>query len=418
MHASKGYASLNSLNIKDFDIPTLAFLSIFSYWYLFPQHFFPIIFKFRIPAISVSICIIYSILQFRKQRYKYVKNEFICLLIIGGMFFLSRYFVTDIRSAKVYTQEHFHSLFVGMVFFVNFQKTNKLHLFVVLLILYGTFVAFVGFREGGLIWTHDFMKDENQISAFMAMVIPVTIFYSFYTPKKHYKILCYLCAGMQVALIVRSFSRSGFLALSVVGLFIFLYSKKKILILILLLLSVGLIINYAPERFFNEIKTLNEGTKEATAHARMRFWGRAWRMFKDSPIVGHGIGQFPSENYRYRLPGELRNETDTLVCHSNWFQILSELGLLGLSCYMLIWSKFFKSWYIVNKKQSEFTLLWLDDDEESFYKNISTGAALGMIGFVVAGTFINIMIFAYYYNFIFFMMTIKSTLLSRVENGT
>ena len=82
-----------------------------------------------------------------------------------------------------------------------------------------------------------------------------------------------------------------------------------------------LVINYAPKRFFKEIESLDEGTREATAHARMRFWGRAWRMFLDSPIVGKGIGQYPAENYNYRLPGEYHDVTDYLVCHSNWFQI-------------------------------------------------------------------------------------------------
>jgi len=416
MSAGKSSVSLNTLKIKDLDIPTLTFLALFSYWYLFPQHFFPIIFQFKIPAIGVSICIIYSIVQFRYKNYRFVKAEIISLLILGGFFFLARYFVNDVGGSKFYSQEHFHAIFVGMVFFMNFQKMNKLHLITVLMIFYGTFTAFVGFREGGLIWTHNFLKDENQISAFMVMVIPVTIFYSFYTPKKHYRILCYLCASMQVALIIRSFSRSGLLALVAVSLCIFLKTRKKFFILILLLFSVVLIINYAPERFFDEVRSLNKGAEEATAHARMRFWGRAWRMFQDRPIIGHGIAQFPAENYRFRLPGELDRVTDRLVCHSNWFQILSELGLLGLFCYMVIWHRYFKSWYLIDKNPLKYPLTNLDSDEKSFYKNISTGLAIGMIGFMVAGTFINIMIFAYYYNFLFFMMTLKSNWLSKVKN--
>ena len=418
MDVGKSSISLNTLHASDFDVPTLAFLTLFSYWYLFPQHFFPIIFQLKIPVICTSICIICSMMQFRFERYRDVKAELISLLILGGFFFFSRYFVKDIDSSKFYTQEHFHAVFVGMVFFVNFQKPNKLHLFTVLLIAYGTFVAFIGFKEGGLIWSHDFLKDQNQISTFMAMVIPVTIFYSFYTRKKSYKILCYLCVAMQVVLIIRSFSRTGFVALVTVSFFIILNSQKKIFLLLLLLLSVVLVCNYAPKRFFHEVNSLNEGVEEATAHARVRFWERAWRMFQDSPIIGHGIGQYPVENTRFRGSAELDRATDSLVCHSNWFQILSELGLVGFVCYLVIWLKYFKAWHLINKNPFRYSLANLNSDEESFYKNISTGFAIGMISFIVAGSFINIMIFAYYYNFIFFMMTLKASWLSKVEVAT
>ena len=176
-----------------------------------------------------------------------------------------------------------------------------------------------------------------------------------------------------------------------------------------------LVINYAPKRFFKEIESLDEGTREATAHARMRFWGRAWRMFLDSPIVGKGIGQYPAENYNYRLPGEYHDVTDYLVCHSNWFQILSELGLLGFFCYFVIWYKYFKGCYLINRYQYDRSKKVMNGAEESFYNNISLGYAIGMIGFMVAGTFINIMIFAYYYNFVFFVMTLKSTWLTKIE---
>lgn len=408
--------SLGSLSISDFNIPTLAFLALFTYWYIFPQHFFPIIFSLKIPTFGVAICILAAIFQFSFMKYSHVKTELTALVILGLLFILSKLYVNNIETASFYTQEHFHALFVGMAFYANFNSTKKLHLFVVTLIIYGTFSGLIGFREGGLIWTHDFLKDENQLSTFMAMVLPVTLFYSFYTDKLYKKLLCYLCAGIQVALIIQSFSRGGFLALVIVGLLTFLNTKRKFFVFFMMLVAIVLILNVAPQRFFEEVKSLQQGTEEATAHSRMRFWGRAWRMFLDKPIIGHGIGQYPAENARYRLPGVENKVTDRLVCHSNWFQVLSELGIIGLSCYLVIWLKYFETWRLVNKKNTNRgPPSSMSEDEVSFYKNISTGFAIGMIGFIVAGTFINILIFAYYYNFVFFMMTLKATWLSKQD---
>ncbi len=402
-------------NKGDLDFPTIVILILFTYWYLFPQKFFPILQSFRIAPISVAICIIYLIFTFRFEKFKLIKGDLIALFILEGMFLVSLAFVSDTTSAKYYITEHFHNISVGLVFYLKFQKMNKLKLFFGIMIFYATFTAFVGIKEGGLIWAHTFLQDENQISAFMAMMLPLTIFYSFCLQKKSGKVLCYIGAGMQVALIVRSFSRGGFVALIAVAICIFFYSRNKLIILALLIVGCGFIFNYAPEKFFTEVKSIEQGTDEATAGGRVRMWERAWRMFKARPIFGHGIAQFPTENRKFLLPGEIEREADRLVCHSNWFQILSELGALGLLCYLAIWKNYFKTWYIINKSLKNNSLERVPLDERIFYKNISTGLAISMVGFIVAGTFINIMIFAYYYNFIFFMMALRASWLSRIN---
>ncbi len=132
------------------------------------------------------------------------------------------------------------------------------------------------------------------------------------------------------------------------GFSFFLRIKRKFFMLFTIAALIALLVNFAPQKFFDEIKSIEQGTKEATAQSRMRFWRRAWRMFLDKPLFRHGIGQFPEENGRYRLPWEEDKVTDTLVCHSNWFQVLSELGLTGPNCYLIIWLKYLQTWKLTN----------------------------------------------------------------------
>ncbi len=408
--------TITPLSFADFNLPVIAFLSIFTYQYLFPQYFFNSLYALQIPSISVGLCIVFALLGWKKESYKYVKREMTCFIILLILFFCARFFVTDPQSTKSYCKEHLHAIAIGVVFVFYFRKINLLNFFTKLLILYILFAAHIGIAEGGRIWGHNFLQDENQISALMAMVIPVAFYYSCFTKEKKYKIICYAGIILFVTLSVVSFSRGGFLALSTVLLCILWSSKKKILAGLLVALVIIGVVMFAPDKFFSEVKTLEQGITEGTAAGRIEYWRRAYIMFKESPVFGKGIGQFPVLSHKYALPGKEIGRPDFLVCHSCWFQILSELGIVGIICYSLIFYDYFKSWQMIKKRKVEDESTSMPEQTYLFYKNISTGLAAGMVGFMVAGTFINIMIFPYYYTFTFFMMAIKSSYLTEIEN--
>ena len=404
------------LSFADFNLPVIAFLAFFTYQYLFPQYFFNVLYILQIPSISVGLCIVFAVLGWKRENYKYIKREITCFFILLILFFGARFFAADPQVTKIYFNEHLHEVAIGIVFVFYFRKINLLNFFTKLLILYIIFAAYIGIAEGGRIWGHNFLQDENQISALMAMVIPVTFYYSFFTKEKKYKIICYAGIALFITLTVVSLSRGGFLAVSTVLLCIFWGSKKKILAGIFLILVVIGVVTFAPDKFFSEVKTLEQGTEEATAAGRMEYWRRAYIMFKENPVFGKGICQFPVLSHKYALPDKEIGRADFLVCHSCWFQILSELGIIGIICYGLIFYDYFKTWQMINKRKAEDKSTYIPEETYLFYKNISTGLAVGMVGFMVAGTFIDILIFPYYYTFVFFMMGIKSSYLAEIEN--
>jgi O-antigen ligase len=333
------------------------------------------------------------------------------------MFYSARFFVGEPSVTKYYFTEHLHEVAIGLVLLYYFKETNKINLLVALFIVFSAFAALIAIREGGLIWEHNFLQDENQISALLNMLIPVTIFYSLTVKKTIYKLLCYLAVALQLAEIVVSVSRGGFIALVVIGASMALFTKRKLLISTLAIITVIGVVLFAPPRFFSEIQTIRAGTEEATAHARAEYWRRAMVMFSEDPVFGKGIAQFPVLSHLYALPGKILDEGDYLVCHSNWFQILSELGIVGMILYLTIFYHFFKGAYLITRKYKIRGETVLGPYEYSFYRNVSIGLTIGMIGFMVAGSFINILIFPYYYTMIFLMMLVKTAFLEKLENA-
>ena len=406
--------SLFSLKASDFDIPTLAFLAFFSYQYLFPQYFFNFLYLLEIPSITVSICILYALFGFNKKKIHYVQKEIACFLLLGVLFFLSRYFVTNPYSAKIMFEQHLHQVAIGLVFIYKFQESKKINLFTVLLILYASFAAFIAIREGGLIWGHDFLQDENQMSSFMTMVIPVAYFYALYRKEFRFKIICYIGITVMTTATIVSVSRGGFLALAAITFLILLYSKRKIFYCIIIACGISMVLFFAPPRFFDEINTLKQGTEESTAGARLEYWRRAILMFRESPIFGKGIHQFPVLSHLYMRPGEEANEGDYLVCHSIYFQILSEMGLIGIICYSTLFISYLKTWRRIIKTPWEKASAYFDIEEFTFYKHIANGFGIGMIGYMVAGAFLNILTFPFFYAFIFFMLAVKTAWLTKI----
>lgn len=402
--------SIFSISNTDLSIPVLAYLAIFTHVYLSPQYFVSAIHSLKIPAITVSLCIVYVIIGFNRINYRAIAKEMAVMIILAFMFYYTSLVVEDPESAHAYYTEHWHAIFIGLTFVGYFRKPNLLYLICALFILYVTHSSYHAIMQGGLLWGHTFMQDENQISTLMSMMIPFTFFFSMCLKKKIYKLMCYGCLAMQLALIILSFSRGGLLALMTVVGGIFFKTKHKMWIISLIIVGIVSVVSFAPERFFEEARSIyEEGGQEGTGGQRLEYWRRAWLMFTENPIAGKGIDQFRELSHQYAEPDKILTRADYNVCHSNWFQILSELGLIGILCYSTLFYQYFRStWSMMKLEETDFYYP-IEPDVLEFLKNLSTGLYIGMIGYLVSATFLNLLLFPFFYTFIFFDMTLRAT---------
>jgi O-antigen ligase len=77
----------------------------------------------------------------------------------------------------------------------------------------------------------------------------------------------------------------------------------------------------------------------SSAESRASFAFVSWKMFLDRPILGFGFGQFPEAKWPYvdDRTTELNLETiRTLSHHNTYLSLLVELGLIGLTLYLLL----------------------------------------------------------------------------------
>lgn len=167
--------------------------------------------------------------------------------------------------------------------------------------------------------------------------------------------------GLTLCLITNllTFSRGGLLIMAFI---FYIYILKdnplkriKLLVGITAALSVSLYIAIVHLKFdiYGILASRIEDLSSDGGSGRLELWGRAWDFFASHKIVGIGAFNFPAYNsFQFG---------DTLQVHNTFLEILSESGLLGISCFflfiILVFVQLIQSRTLKNKPYLFFTFI-------------------------------------------------------------
>jgi O-antigen ligase len=110
---------------------------------------------------------------------------------------------------------------------------------------------------------------------------------------------------------------------------------------------------------------------DVSTKVRISLWREAIDIFKESPVFGVGIRQFPHHNIPEAL-GQGHVAIDH--AHSNYMQILATTGLVGIVAYACLW---------FNVLSVAFNN-WKNADEKKVLPNIESGIYFGILVGVIA----------------------------------
>jgi O-antigen ligase len=103
-------------------------------------------------------------------------------------------------------------------------------------------------------------------------------------------------------------------------------------------IAVGAFVVFAPSSIKDRISQTTPG-QVSHGEGRRALWEVGWRMFKDEPVRGVGLGSFRSSSSHYALePGSL-NRTDEVIddpqpAHNAYLQVLAEQGVIGAAVFL------------------------------------------------------------------------------------
>jgi len=281
------------------------------------------------------------------------------------------------------------------------QKLFDLYLYMFIYMGIWIFVTFLQSGRGVVPWFW-VLDEEDACGPLMGMGVAFCLQYFLGESPGSKKKLALAGAIICTCGVVLSYARGAFNMMAAILILFVLKSKNKLKgILILGVTGVIIVVSasffFPDNSFWNEMATSLEGTSSGTGHDRKVLWSIAWEEFKANPIVGVGPWNFGVVAGRY-LPlvkdkGHYRVETIWgRALHNAYFQILSELGIIGIIIFTLLLVEFYKK----NHLTREF---WLASRTKAGEKlaNIAHGIELAMVAFLMNAFFYDIIFFSWFW---------------------
>ncbi len=194
------------------------------------------------------------------------------------------------------------------------------------------------------------LGDRNELAVSFSMMLPIS-FYLLAEYGRQSKLLQLALTGVIILLVVSIIgtqSRGGAIALSVVGGYLFLKSKRKILLLVSAVVAGFFIYGFIPADWFHRMDTMENIGTDGSFMGRVVAWKLSLILALQHPFVGGG---FKSLEY-WPVWTLLSMDFNTLsffptgnafpdpkgshAAHSIYFQVLGEHGFVGLVLFLCI----------------------------------------------------------------------------------
>lgn len=231
--------------------------------------------------------------------------------------------------------------------------------------------------------------DPNFFAQILIVVVPIALERFLHERHTVLRLLALYAALVCVAATLFTYSRGGFLSLAVVILVFFLVYPPRALqipVFILAVIGVALII---PPNYWERIVSLNQffqtpgmiRTNDPALRGRATENLAAWEMFKGSPLLGVGWGNYTVAYPNYARSLGITISSQNTAAHNLYLEVASETGVVGLLTFMLV---IVTAAGCILSARRRFNRLGLPDGS-----GMVTGFGLGLLGYLTAALFIH-----------------------------
>ena len=217
---------------------------------------------------------------------------------------------------------------------INTEKKARLFVFVIIAsgILYSLYGIVLKTYLPGSSYQFSTFINRNHFAAYVEMIIPLTIAYSFIESSKSKRILFIFAASVMTLALFLSLSRAGracFL-ISMALFFVILKIRKpttkmRMAAVVLVLFLVIFVIGVGLDPIMKRMETLLDPAKAFSG--RSNIFKDTLNIIRDFPIFGTGLGTFSEIAEKYKT---LKTYKMYVFAHNEPLQLTAETGLLGI----------------------------------------------------------------------------------------
>ncbi len=330
------YPVTETLDVNTFRLLSFSLINSFSLLYiLISGELTSILFKVLKSKISIAIVlfIIWGALS-----VAYAGN--ITQVFLRVLFFINFYFT-----------------FLTLYVFISYNKIRAIHIaaFISILVLAQLYYSYNALWAISRVTTYDFSFNEllkgrfpnrNITAAIYLYQLPFIIYIFQKSKSKIIKIISAISILSLLHMIFLMSARTSYIVIFVLGLvYVLLYiikREKEIfqfgLIFILSVLTSYLTSTYSlgtnnSAYVFNRMNTIN--FQEESTNTRLRYYEYGFQQFIKNPLIGVGLGNWKIESIE-KDKENIISYVIPYTMHNDFLEVAAELGIIGLSFYILI----------------------------------------------------------------------------------
>ncbi len=314
-------------------------------------------------------------------------------------------------------------LYLGLIAYVDtFDRLFKL---VSVWLGVHVIAAILGIASGGT-GVGGWLGDENDFCMTINMALPFAFFMIYANAGFQDKLRYVGMMTLFVFTVLITLSRGGFFGMVSAGFYCWLKSPRKMVAIVLVMVLSIFVLVAAPAQFWEEIgSSFSEETMEVgTGGDRLYIWGIGFEMFLANPILGVGQGNFPWTFEEYEAGRTFLTASRAgRAAHSLYFTLLPEMGLLGLSVFVLMnWHNFLtirKVERLAEARAAE----WVKGDPtvsaDVLRKIVLIARSMegSMIGFLVSSIFISTIWYPSFWVMTGFIVALQNVVTAQAEKA-
>ncbi len=193
-----------------------------------------------------------------------------------------------------------------------------------------------------------------------------------------------------------TYSRGALLGVLAVAPFMFLKMRRKLILVALMIATVAVVGFTFPDRLVSRWQTIETYEEDGSAMTRLQAWGVNWNIAVENPILGAGFDMAAMGNERWLSYANWVEEpwaANARSAHSIYFQLLGHHGFGGTAIWLVLVGFTFLTFNRIRRMAHKDTgQIWLAE--------YAWALQVSMIGFLVAGAFLDMAYFNLLYAWI------------------
>lgn len=225
--------------------------------------------------------------------------------------------------------------------------------------------------EGG------FIGGNNEVGLALIMTVPLIYYLILITQRVWWRRGLWAMAVLNVIAALGTQSRGALLGILAMTTAFLIRSPKRAQLIIPIVVLTGFVLVFMPESWWQRMDTISSYNEDASALGRINAWMLAFNVAR-SNLFGGGFTLETDAIFAQYAP----NPHFIAVAHSIYFQVLGQLGFIGLAIYLAFWASVLKTGRWVARNA------WTPDDVA-----LARMIEVSLIGFAVGGAFLNLAYF-------------------------